>query len=1003
MLVVLGILFFHIDVNSQQNTKSGGICIRVDNNPSIEKLDQFYALFHKYQKKFCLGISSWSLPANPQYVNNLKYYSSQGHEVLDNTPTHQTQFFSLLNIQDTSLYANDWGVDHFFGQQVCLKYAAIDTTHNNNEGLLNISGNLVISLANGEFGDLNKTPYYFSIYFRYLDKPFLWYDLKNINPFDPDTLKIKSFWGEPVDLGNQNNIRYHKLTQRDVYLNPYSIRLLGKESLRLYSKVNIPRPYSWVHPDGPMPWINAFDLKGNMGDSLGFRSGSSPVNQGFFCYNEYNPSKIKQFSIPTGDISIEKYSFEWNKNHIANYLAKHFVKVDLSYFSEDPVEWNTYLLRLDSLLKWCYNKNIPVLTYKQWSSILYDSIPDRLVNIFPKLNTDLDDNGFPDGFDQNSTINGSYSTKDGVSESGNCCFQLQGVGNICQVSMLGGIEKGKNKFSIWVKRTTIESGNIEVIVSFPETGDSRTLIIPVDSVFWVKNTQLIDIPESVSLINLLIGNPQQTGDTIKVSGMDFRSSGFLKETIVPQQVKTANEPFQSIQLDSLVESSVYDPSSITWTIKGQNALNLSILQGNILKIQKPVSFWTGGDSTYLIARSPDGFYDSCFMKFISLPIPVACAGASIQLSLLDTLSNDIIQWSSTPYDSSISNRTIYNPVVSPKVTTMYHIICINPLGNINKDSVEVVRFVNPDPGLPADTGMCLGDSIRLTATGGVHYSWSTGDTIASIFVKPSSTAYFSVWVTTEIGCIVKDSTKVNVTVKPSVQVHGLMPSYCSNDYGATIYGLPPGGTLAATSGLVGNIFTPSLADTGINKVWYTYTNQYGCSNTDTVTVRVIQQPVIMALPDTSLCGGRSIVLHAGSGFDNYQWTNGAIDSITTVDSAGHGLGLYKITVYVTKDGCASKSTAKIRFIVCPGISETEQSGVFLLFPNPATDQIIIKNKELLESSWILKLFDPTGLLLMEQEFRDSMITLDISLLPSGFYILQMSSGGKMTVCKLMKR
>ena len=986
---------------AQQNSKSGGVCFRVDNNPSIEKLNQYYAVFQKYQKKFCLGISSWSLPINTTYVSTLRYFSSQGHEIMDNTPTHQTHFFNLLNIQDTTLYAGNWGVDHFTGQQVCLKYTAIDTTKNHNEGMVTLEGNTIISHANGEFGDLNGTPFYFALYLNPLGRPFLWYDLKNINPFDPDTLKIKSFWAEPVNFALYGNAKYHKLTPRDVYIHPEAIELLGRESLRIYDAINIPRPTTWVQPTGQMPWITAYNMKSFLGDSLGFTAGSTPANQAFFCYNEYNPVGVKQFAIPTGDISIENYSFQWNKNRIANFFAKHYVKVDLSYFSEDPGQWNAYLQRLDSLLKWCYTKNIPVQTYRKWSDILYDSLPGKLVNVFPKLNVDLDGDGFPDGFDQSLSIPGVYNKKDGVPESGNCSFQLQGSGTICQVSLLAGLEKGDNKFSLWVKRTNPSAGQIEVLFTFPETGETRLLTIPVDSTYWVKQMQVITVPQSVTLANIVIRNPSPVDDTLKISGMELRSSGFLTLSKAPPQVITANEPFQNYKLNTLVDSSLYAPSTLSWTIRSNTILQATVLQDNILKIRKPVSFWVGEDSLYAVALSPDGLRDSCLMKYVSQPIPVTCGGTPVQITLLDTLSNDIIQWSSDPYDSTISNRNIYNPIVSSKVTTLYRVVCVNPLGNIYHDSLQLIRFVNPDPGLPADTGMCIGDSVLLTATGGVHYLWSTGDTVPSVYVKPAATAYFSVWVTSSLGCTVKDSVKVYVSNKPTAVLKGLNSRYCSGDYGATLYGLPPGGEIHATSGLVGNIFTPSLADTGINKVWYIYTNQYGCVATDTVTVRVIPQPVIRTLPDTSLCGGRSIVLHAGPGFDNYLWTNGATDSITTVDSVGHGLGLYRITVYVTKEGCAGKATAKIKFIVCPGMEETVESSFFTIFPNPASDRFTVEKQPAALGRWMLKIYNHTGSLVHKATIVENTTPIDVSGFSKGLYLLVMSSGERSFTYKLV--
>lgn len=1002
-LAILFVFFFNLMSVSQNNTKTGGVCFRVDDNPSLIRLNQFDSIFQLHQQKFCMAITSWALPLSPAYVTQLKSFIASGHEVMDNTPTHQTQYFTLLDIQDTALYTNNWGVDHFNGQQVCLKYTSIDTTINHFEGPVNIFGNQLISANPGEFTNLNGNPYFFALYFKFNDKLCLWYDLQNKNPNDPDSLKLKSFWGEPLDLGTHWWASYHKLTQRDVHMHPSAIQLLGSRSLKIFDDLDIQRPVTWIHPAGQMPWLNAYEVKSYFGDSLSYIAGSNFINSAYFCYNETNPGDIKQFSLQTGDISIENYDLQWNKAQIANSFAKHFVKVDLSYFIHLQSDWTAYLQRVDSLLAWCVSSNIPVKTYHEWSTLVYDSLPGRTVNMFPKLHADLDGNNFPDGYDQDTTFGSTFLTTGGVAESNGRCFERGGAGNIFQITGLGGIEKGSNKFSIWVRRTAQDSSKVLAVFSFPESGSVETLEFPVDTTSWEEQFLIVNVPESASLVNILVKNEGQNQDTILVSGMDLRSAGFLTKTKYPEQEIVANEPFESVDLNTLVIDSIYSPADVTWTIQNHNILNLTILPGKILQVMKPVSFWSGNDSTYLIAHSPDGLKDSCYMKFTSLPITPGCSGVPIMLSLLDTLSNDIILWKSIPYDSSMTDTTIYNPVVAPKVTTQYLVTCINPLGNVNRDSITLERYPFPVPDLPADTGMCMGDSIILTARDGFRYLWNTGDTVASIVVRDSLTQYYSVAVTSEYECTTMDSTLVTVSERPVAQLYGLLPSYCANDYTATLYGLPPGGTMSSTSsGFSGNQFTPSLADPGINLVWYSYANQAGCADTDTVKVRVYPLPVIKALPDSVVCGGRTVILNAGSGFDNYQWSNGSIDSLTSVDSIGHGLGVYAVWVYVTRNGCVDRDTAYIQFVACPGMEDNELLGMFSIYPNPATDEFIIMQKSGKPELLKIQIMDMKGIVVKQMMLENISNKIPISGFPKGTYILRINKGTKQIDYKFIK-
>ncbi len=145
----------------QSVTKRGGLCFRVDDNPPLQKLHQFDSVFGKHQANFCMAMTSWAFPINPVYVESLKNFINKGHEVMDNTPTHQTQFFNVVDIQDTLLYYNHGGVDHINQQKVCLRITNFDTTQSHGEGLIDITGNRVISQNSGEFGDLTGNPNYF--------------------------------------------------------------------------------------------------------------------------------------------------------------------------------------------------------------------------------------------------------------------------------------------------------------------------------------------------------------------------------------------------------------------------------------------------------------------------------------------------------------------------------------------------------------------------------------------------------------------------------------------------------------------------------------------------------------------------------------------------------------------------------------------------------------------------------------------------------------------------
>lgn len=58
--------------------------------------------------------------------------------------------------------------------------------------------------------------------------------------------------------------------------------------------------------------------------------------------------------------------------------------------------------------------------------------------------------------------------------------------------------------------------------------------------------------------------------------------------------------------------------------------------------------------------------------------------------------------------------------------------------------------------------LCAGGTVTLTATGGMSYVWSTGDSTQSIFVSPPITTIYSVTSTNNIGCTATDDVTVDI-------------------------------------------------------------------------------------------------------------------------------------------------------------------------------------------------------------------------------------------------
>lgn len=1007
LFAFLVLLFLPKDSICQSSTKRAGIGFRIDENPPVQKIHSYDSLFSIYGQKYSFAVTTYVLPLVPPYVDTLRSLAQRGIELMDNTPTHATQFFNVLNSQELNQYVNKPGVDHFNGQKVCLKYASYDTTTPHGEGNINLYGNKVISLNPGEFHDLLGPSPFFALYLKTpVNKLCLFSDVQAVNIYDPDTLFLNSFWDESYTSPTHLNFRYHKLMNNNVVMQDSALKILAQRSLHLFDSMNLARPVTWIQPDGQYPWINPLKIKTILGDKLDYQQSTSFINPSYFCYNEVNPQQTKQFSILNESNGIESGTFKANSHWIADAIARNYVVFDFARLTNSFGGWNSYLLRMDSLLYWCGYNNIPIKTYSQWKAIIYDSVPNKTINAFPKLNVDLDQDNWPDGFDHDTAVvQGVFDPSEGVQISDFKSFKLIGNGTICRVSSLGGLEKGNImlRASIKASDTSVYYSLVKFQIYFPEIGQSINRDVLAYRGTYFENWWTLNIPNSVSIADFTFSRDTSYHDTLHISGFELRSTGFLSQSSYPLQTQTANSIFPQINVNNLIIDTIFcPPAQCYWTFNGAHSMWFTVDSLGFLHANRPSSFWIGKDSVWAIAHSPFGFIDSCFFRFRSNPIPIGCSGDSINISIMDTTtSSDYIRWTSFPYDSTLIDTTIINPTVSPVQTTLYRVKVYNLLGNIFKDSVKIFRIPIPVPGLFPDSNICQGRTIVLTAQGGGTYLWSTGDTTASISIKPDTLTTYSVTVTASGICSATDSTIINVAKIPVVTLSGLLPQYCATDPCTLMAGTPWTGKFGGNPGVRVSEFCPELATFGLDTVWFAYTSPEGCFNADTMYTYVSEPPIIPPLPDTNLIARYSITLHAGEGADNYLWSTGDITEYTVVDSLHHGLGLLKVWVYVTKGSCVAKDTARINFIPS-GTNDLNQDGVFSIYPNPFKESITLNLKRSHKPDDNLQLINLSGEVLTSVGIKSTTTVIATETLPAGIYLLLLRINEKKYYLRMVK-
>jgi len=121
--------------------------------------------------------------------------------------------------------------------------------------------------------------------------------------------------------------------------------------------------------------------------------------------------------------------------------------------------------------------------------------------------------------------------------------------------------------------------------------------------------------------------------------------------------------------------------------------------------------------------------DSVMITVHSLPTANAgiddtiCLGDSVTIGGSPTATGTGgYEFSWTPA-ATLNDSTLANPIATPTVTTTYIVIVTDTNGCQNTLSIIITVLDSVIATVTADTAICQGDSIQLTASGGATYSW----------------------------------------------------------------------------------------------------------------------------------------------------------------------------------------------------------------------------------------------------------------------------------------
>ena len=258
-----------------------------------------------------------------------------------------------------------------------------------------------------------------------------------------------------------------------------------------------------------------------------------------------------------------------------------------------------------------------------------------------------------------------------------------------------------------------------------------------------------------------------------------------------------------------------------------------------------------------------------------------------------------------------------NGATNSSITTgesgRYILEIINSDGCHASDSVDVEIINLPNNPLPSIVDMCYGESVKLDIGDGERFLWSDGVTTQSREV--SSGGMYHVEVHDINGCIGYDSVEVIVHDLPIVD---LGPDLYICEGEELILEAPEGYyTEWNPGGATRSIY---VYEEGSFELFAT--DEFGCTGKDDINIFVHENPEVYLGRDTVIGEGSTIILDAGSGYVEYEWSNQEDSQYLKVQKDGE----YAVTV-VDVNGCRGNGKVKVAVNPVPTIDLGDNAGI----------------------------------------------------------------------------
>ena len=410
--------------------------------------------------------------------------------------------------------------------------------------------------------------------------------------------------------------------------------------------------------------------------------------------------------------------------------------------------------------------------------------------------------------------------------------------------------------------------------------------------------------------NLYNSYEWSTGDTTQIISVD--STGSYTVTVTNEfgcegtstAYEVVSNPNPEISIDADGPTTICAGDSVTLTAVGDGPYlwNTQETTQSITVTDEGTYFVQASDTVTGCIGISDDIDIEFFPEFVPEIIvdgnTAFCDGEEAILTVVD---GESFLWSTndTTQSITVTESGVYT------VTVIDENGCSGEAGETITVLPTPITEIVPDAEFP----YCDGDVVTLTAVGIPfvdEFEWSpNGEDTQSIEVTESGV--YTVTVTNPLGCSATASLPIGFLPLPPAEilVNG-ETSICEGDeVTLTAIAVPGVNTFEWSNGET----TQTITVTEAGSYSVTVTSLAGCvATSEPVDIDVVPAPEadIVAIPDTVVCVGDTLVLQA-SGGENYLWSNGETTDVITIIATQD----MTYSVEVTNDGCGQVGTDQV--------------------------------------------------------------------------------------------